>query len=128
MLLLLLLLLTRAGSGLESSAEARVDVVNEIGPPTSMGESADMEGVGLSSDCCENLHKKYHFAVLQPFHRRDIQILTSNQETAFLHYWNRIASSNAAEWSNAVCPVPSPFLGSAVVHWNYAYRHHLGHQ
>lgn len=43
------------GSGLESSVEARVEVVSEMGPPTSIGESADTDGVGLRSGCCANL-------------------------------------------------------------------------
>lgn len=53
---LAVLLLLVVGSGLESSAEARVEVVNEMGPPTSIGESADTDGEGLSSGCWTNFN------------------------------------------------------------------------
>lgn len=49
------LLLLVVGSGLESSVDARVEVVSEIGPPTSIGESAVTDGVGLRSGCWANL-------------------------------------------------------------------------
>lgn len=118
--------LDTAVRGLEVSA--RVDVVSEIGPPTSMGESAVTDGDGLSSAWWEYLKieklSKNCLWILKS--RQRTAKLTSTRVTAFRRCSNQTECSSSG--ASGCCrseagPVRSPSEDSSVGHLSYACRH-----